>query len=142
MSFTRVLEMKKCERWQGCQIRTAIKVKRERIELKSGKNSIEESYYVSNEVGNYEELAEAIRKHWQVETNNHIRDVSFKEDKMRSKKKLQQTMTGLRTIATTILQKTNCQNKKEQLEDFADNFDNLIITLKTFNFYKKALVPK
>ena len=87
MSFTRVLEMKKCERWQGCQIRTAIKVKRERIELKSGKNSIEESYYVSNEVGNYEELAEAIRKHWQVETNNHIRDVSFKEDKMRSKKR-------------------------------------------------------
>ena len=85
--FYDVLEMKKCERWQGCQIRTAIKVKRERIELKSGKNSIEESYYVSNEVGNYEELAEAIRKHWQVETNNHIRDVSFKEDKMRSKKR-------------------------------------------------------
>jgi len=42
---------------------------------------------VSNEVGKYEELAEAIRKHWQVETNNHIRDVSFKEDKMRSKKR-------------------------------------------------------
>ncbi|CAN5883209.1 hypothetical protein BH24ACI1_BH24ACI1_12800 [soil metagenome] len=43
-------------------------------------------------------------------------------------------MAGLRTLATTILQKTNCQNKKEQLEDFADNFDTLIITLKTFNF--------
>jgi len=85
--FYDVLEMKKDERWQGCQIRTAIKVKRERVELKSGKTSVEESYYLSNEVGNYEELAEAIRKHWQVETNNHIRDVSLQEDKMRSKKR-------------------------------------------------------
>ena len=85
--FYDVLEMEKDERWKGCQIRTAIKVKRERIELKSGKKSVEESYYVSNEVGKYEELAEAIRKHWSVETNNHLRDVSFKEDKMRSKKR-------------------------------------------------------
>ena len=85
--FYDVLEMEKAERWERCQIRTAIKVKRERIELKSGKKSVEESYYVSNEVGKYEELAEAIRKHWSVETNNHLRDVSFKEDKMRSKKR-------------------------------------------------------
>ncbi len=85
--FYDVLEMKKAERWKGCQIRTAIKVKRKRIELKSGKTSAEESYYLSNEVGNYEELAEAVRLHWQVETNNHVRDVSFKEDKMRSKKR-------------------------------------------------------
>ena len=32
---------------------------RERVELKSGKASMEESYYLSNEVGSYEELAEA-----------------------------------------------------------------------------------
>ena len=63
------------------------RIKRERIELKSGKIGIEESCYLSNMVGNYEELAEAIRKHWQVETNNHIRDVSLQEDKMRSKKR-------------------------------------------------------
>lgn len=43
-------------------------------------------------------------------------------------------MAGIRTLATTILQKTNCQNKKAQLEDFSDNFDNLIITLKILNF--------
>ncbi len=85
--FYDVLEMKKCERWNDCQIRTAVKVKRERIELKSGKKSQEESYYVSNLVGDYEELAEAIRKHWAVETNNHVRDVSLQEDKMRSKKR-------------------------------------------------------
>jgi predicted transposase YbfD/YdcC len=42
---------------------------------------------VTNEVGNYEEISEAIRGHWQVETNNHIRDVTLKEDRMRSKKR-------------------------------------------------------
>jgi predicted transposase YbfD/YdcC len=46
----------------------------------------EKSYYLTNEIGNYEELAQAIRQHWQVETNNHIRDVSLREDEMRSKK--------------------------------------------------------
>jgi predicted transposase YbfD/YdcC len=86
--FYDVLELEKAERWKTCQIKTAIKVTREREELKSGKNSREESYYLSNEVGNYEELAQAIRQHWQVETNNHIRDVSLREDKMRSKKRV------------------------------------------------------
>jgi len=85
--FYDILEMNKCERWQGCQIKTAIKVKRERVEVKSGKVSSEESYYLTNIIGNYEELAQAIRLHWQVETNNHLRDVSFQEDKMRSKKR-------------------------------------------------------
>ncbi len=85
--FYDILEMEKDERWKTCQIKTLLKVKRERIEQKSGKSSLEESYYVSNEVGNYEELSEAVRNHWQVETNNHIRDVSLKEDKMRSKKR-------------------------------------------------------
>jgi len=34
----------------------------------------------------------------------------------------------------SILEKTGCQNKKAQLEDFADDFDHLIITLKLMNF--------
>ena len=86
--FYDVLELDKNERWKTCQIKTAIKVSRERVELKSGKNSSEESYYLTNEVGNYEEITEAIRRHWQVETNNHIRDVSFREDEIRSKKRV------------------------------------------------------
>jgi len=34
----------------------------------------------------------------------------------------------------SILEQTRCQNKKAQLEDFADDFDSLIITLKRMNF--------
>jgi len=85
--FYDLLEMSKDKRWDSCQIKTAIRVKRERITVKSGKTSREESYYLTNAVGNYEELSEAVRLHWQVETNNHLRDVSLKEDKMRSKKR-------------------------------------------------------
>jgi len=43
-------------------------------------------------------------------------------------------MASIRTLATVILHKTNCQNKKAQLENFSDDFDNLIITLKNLNF--------
>jgi len=85
--FSDILEMKKGARWQGCQIKTAIKVKGERVAVKSGKASAEEINYLSNIVGSYEELAAAVRLHWQVETNNQIRDVSFKEDNLRSKKR-------------------------------------------------------
>lgn len=34
----------------------------------------------------------------------------------------------------SILEKTGSLNKKAKLEDFADDFDNLIITLKVMNF--------
>ena len=84
--FYDVLELAKNDRWKDCRIKTAIKVSRRREELKSGKSSCEESYYLTNEVGNYEEPAQAIRRHWSVETNNHIRDGSLREDRMRSKK--------------------------------------------------------
>ena len=43
-------------------------------------------------------------------------------------------MAEIRTLATILLEKTGCQNKKAQLEEFADDFDNLIITLKLMNF--------
>ena len=86
--FYDILETPKDERWKNGELRTVIKVIREREELKSGKKSVETSYYLSNEVGKYEELAQAIRRHWQVETNNYIRDVTLREDRMRSKKRV------------------------------------------------------
>ncbi len=133
--FNDILEMEKAERWKNCEIRTAIKVIREREEVKSGKKSIETSYYISNEVGKYEEIAEAIRRHWQVETNNHLRDVTLQEDAMRTQETIvNRVMAEVRTLATTILNCLNCQNKKAQLENFADDFDSLIVTLNAFNF--------
>lgn len=86
--FYDILELAKDERWQGCQLKTAIRVERKSEELKNGKRSFRISYYLTNEVGNYEELCRAVRSHWQVETNNHLRDVSLKEDHLQSKKRI------------------------------------------------------
>jgi predicted transposase YbfD/YdcC len=78
--------METAARFKACQIRTAIKVRRETEQLKSAKKSVAASYYLSNEVGKYEELVRAICGHWQVEVNNQLRDVTLKEDQQRTKK--------------------------------------------------------
>jgi len=79
-------EIYQAERWNNCEIRTVVKVKREQTEVKSNKKGVETSYYLTNQSENYQELCEAVRNHSTVETNNHIRDVTLKEDKMRTKK--------------------------------------------------------
>ena len=76
------------ERWHKCQIKRAVKVTRERVEIRSGKQSVETSYYLSNETTNLSQLCLAVRKHWSVETNNHIRDVTLQEDQLRVKKRM------------------------------------------------------
>lgn len=74
-------------RWEQCQIKSLIKVRRKRMEIRSGKQTDETSYYLSNQAEMPSELCQAVRNHWRVETNNQIRDVTFKEDALRSKKR-------------------------------------------------------
>lgn len=57
--FFDLLEMAELQRWQNCKLKTAIKVSRFREEMKIKKRSFEQSYYLTNEVGNYEELSKA-----------------------------------------------------------------------------------
>ncbi len=59
------------------------------LKSKGGKQSGETSYYLSNERTKLSELCSAVRKHWSVETNNHIRDVTLREDQLRVKKRIQ-----------------------------------------------------
>ena len=75
------------ERWSQSKISSLVKVERKTVELKSGKETAETSYYLSNQKGKEKELCEAVRGHWQVEVNNHVRDVTFAEDDLRTKKK-------------------------------------------------------
>jgi predicted transposase YbfD/YdcC len=83
-----ISSLEKAKRWESCEINTVVKVEREREEIKSEKKSYETGYYISNQSENVDELCVAIRKHWSVETNNHIRDVTLKEDQLRSKKRI------------------------------------------------------
>jgi hypothetical protein len=43
-------------------------------------------------------------------------------------------MAGVKTLAIAILNHTNCQNKKAWLENFSDDCDSLIMTLKKRSF--------
>jgi predicted transposase YbfD/YdcC len=74
-------------RWENTHFRSLFKVVRHRTNLKNDKHSIETAFYLSNgEIQKSDEYFEAIRNHWSVEVNNHVRDVSLQEDQLRTKK--------------------------------------------------------
>jgi len=121
-------------RWADSNFQTLVKVERTRFCIKTEKESKETAYYISN--GSKEEnYSQAIRQHWSVEVNNHVRDVTLQEDKLKTKKKpVTKIMAGLRTIAIKLLNFEKPKNMIEQLELFQDDFQVLMTSLKNFRF--------
>ena len=79
------------ERWNKSGFTTLIVVERSRNSLKTNILTDETSFYISNgKSKKYEDYFAAIRNHWSVEVNNHYRDVTLKEDQLRTKKSLLQ----------------------------------------------------
>lgn len=79
------------KRWDTTNFRSLFRVVRQRTFLKTGDHSEETAYYISNAclpkpIESSEEYFDAIRNHWSVEVNNHVRDVSLNEDNFRTKK--------------------------------------------------------
>lgn len=78
------------KRWESCGLKTVVHVRRSRWICRSGEQQEETALFLSNarleNLCQAKELFEAIRGHWSVETTNHIRDVSFREDALRTKK--------------------------------------------------------
>ena len=112
------------------------RVERSRIELKTNKQSEETSFYLSNGKADQDHgYFDAIRNHWSVEVNHHIRDVSLKEDQLRTKKnEITTVMAGLRTIVMELFRLWKPQNIVAQMELFQDDFSQLIFALKRINF--------
>jgi predicted transposase YbfD/YdcC len=130
-----VRKMKKEARWETSQIKIAIRVTRKTTWVESGKETVEESLYLSNEVKNAAEVCQAIRGHWQVEVSNNLRDTTLSEDDLCVKDPtINRVMAGVRTLVLALLRKTGCANKKAQMEDFGDNFKMLINWLKSIHF--------
>ena len=76
------------ERWQYSNFQSLFKVERQRLNLLTGTQSHETSYYISNgDAAKNEDYFGAIRSHWSVEVNNHYRDVTLKEDQLTTKKR-------------------------------------------------------
>ncbi|EAY31396.1 hypothetical protein [Microscilla marina] len=62
-------------RWDETAFKSLVKVQRTRINQKNAKISSEVSYYISNETEK-EGIFDAVRNHWSVEVNNHLRNCS------------------------------------------------------------------
>lgn len=126
------------ERWQEAGFASLLQVERYRYDCKTKQESTQTAFYICNQAVKDKadlELAHAIRAHWQVETNNHIRDCTLSEDKQRSiKTKVTKVMATCRTLVINLLTKLNPKNRVAQLELFADDFNLLISWLKQVHF--------
>ena len=72
------------------------------------------------------ELTSAIRFHCGVESNNWIRDVTFDEDRIKTKAGNQaQIMALLRGLAIELIRKTSSKNFQAAIENFADSVSAL-----------------
>lgn len=123
-------------RWNKTNFRSLIVVDRERIDLKTNNLQKERAYYISNgKAEKNNEYFKAIRNHWEVETNHHVRDVTLKEDDFRTKKsEVTRVFSGLRTLTIEILRLLKPKNMVAQIELFQDNLKELIRALKMLNF--------
>ena len=129
-------------RWKNSGLSTLIIVERETFESAKQKTSFDTSYYVSNAVlasdvikSLAEELTQAIRYHWGVESNNWIRDVTFNEDCIKTKASNQsQIMALLRGLAIELIRKTSSQNFQAAIENFTDSVSTLESMLKQVKF--------
>ena len=133
--------VKLAKRWADSGIHTLIVVKRQTLTPATGKSSSETAYYISNHSltedpsAQMHGLTRAIRQHWHVESDNWIRDVTFEEDKVKTKSANQgQVMGCLRSLAMRLLRRFKVSNFQEALENFADCPNHFKALLKQVNF--------
>ncbi len=124
------------ERWESTGLQTLIAMDRFTEKLKTGDTSAGRSYYVSNQPlpGHEQELFDAIRGHWRIESAHWIRDVTFHEDHVRTKNpNVGQILSLLRTVAIKFLHHVHPPNVQAMLEKFADVPEALHDLLVRFN---------
>jgi hypothetical protein len=127
------------KRWEKVSFQTLIQVKRIRLETKRNKYSEEISYYMSNQKvtgqASSEVLFKAVKGHWSVETNNNIRDVSLKEDSLKSiLKDVALSTSIIRTLITNMLGIIKPENIVAQFDHFCEDFKELEKFIKRVKF--------
>lgn len=128
-------------RWEECGLTTLIVMARRTTDLATQQRSAEVSFYCANvtvdpaDKAAQQELFQAIRGHWGVEVNNYLRDVSFQEDKVKTKHGNQaQVLASLRTLAIQLFRNAGFVNFKAALETFADCPDQFETFLIQYGF--------
>lgn len=113
------------KRWKSCGLSTLMVVDRQSTNLKTEKVTGERSFYLSNRPNTEiktKDFFDAIRNHWQIESDNYLRDTTFREDKIRcSNDRRIKTISTMISLANNLLQNQNIDNIKAKLEDIACN---------------------
>jgi len=129
------------DRWGASQLATLVVIKRNSLEIKKGKESTGISYYICNQgllpsnEKEAKELTLAIKKHWGVESNNWILDVTFNEDNVLTKAKNQAHILGrLRGFVLQILRKVGVKNFQAAIEKYCDSTEALEAMLRQVKF--------
>jgi predicted transposase YbfD/YdcC len=104
--------------WKG--VKSIAKVTAKVQNQASGKETVEERYYISSLTGNATIINRAVRKHWYVENKLHwVLDVVFKEDYCRVRTGYgAENLTTIRKIALNTIKrdntvKTSIKNKRK-----------------------------
>jgi predicted transposase YbfD/YdcC len=128
-------------RWGECGLTTLIVIARRTTDLASQQRSAEVSFYCANvavdpaDQATQQELFQAIRGHWGVEADNYLRDVSFQEDKVKTKHGNQaHVLASFRTLAIQLFRNAGFLNFKAALETFADCPDQFEAFLFQYGF--------
>ena len=80
------------------------------------------SYYISNGQLELKDYAKYIRNHWRIESNNHVRDVTFNEDRT-VKVHNPGCFARLLSIAKNLMCSLKVKNIKMELEKNAMSFN-------------------
>jgi len=126
-------------RWNKSGLKGLVVMERTTEILKTGKITKEISYYVTNQpVGTtqaQQELFQAIRRHWGVESDHWIRDVTFNEDHVKSTATNRgQILALLRTLTLYLFRKMKIKNMQEAIENFVDSPETFKRFLYEANF--------
>ena len=106
-------------RWEVAHIQRLIVVNRYFTQLKTGKTSQDQSFYITNSVTHSDQtLAAAIRGHWSIESGHWIRDVTYGEDRIRcSNRSRMKTLSLLLSVAFSLTKQQAFPNIKAFHED-------------------------
>lgn len=112
-------------RWKETTTCTLITVERKRFNIKTGRQSVQTAYWISNQTADnkgFTELTEAIRKHWSIEVHHYCRDVQWGEDRMIMRDKDEaNVVASFITVATNLFQKQDA-NTSELREKITKNW--------------------
>ena len=108
------------KRWANSGIKSLVVIKRERYRVKTGEKSEQTAFYVSNQVvegQTGQELFQAARFHWGVESNNWVRDKQLGEDDIKCKGNEAKSIAAFINVALNLFRKQNKDHNISQLRE-------------------------